>query len=879
MGTLRRLWALLRRRRLDREFDEEVTTHLILQEQEFRRSGMSANQARDAALREFGGVAMTKELCRERRGVSWIETAGKDLRYATRGLRQNKAFAIAAVLSLALGIGANTAIFTLFRALMLRMLPVARPQELVTLYRTGGWGRGYSSYPLYLEIQKRGDLFQAVLARSSVDKVRFSTGAPGGAETVQREHVTGNYFQTLGVGAAIGRLIGDEDNRTPHAHPVAVLSYDFWQRRFGGDPGVLGRSVTVNEQPLTVIGVAGRGFAGVEVDHQADLWLPAMMRSGEIMDPGDHWAWIVARRRTEVPLRQIQAAVDVLLRQYLTQVYGANKSPRFRKIAMAQQIEVRDGGIGISLLRDQFGTSLRVLMAAVGLVLLAACANVANLLLARGAARGKEMALRISLGATSARLIAQGLIESFLLAVLGAAAGVAFAHWGTGAILAFLPEPLAVSPDGTVLAVTAGLAGLAAILFGLGPAVRSSRVDPAAGLRMSGGDRAPRAVLRRSLVVAQVAFSVVLVAMAVLFGHSMSQLRSVDLGLRADNVVTFSMDFPPAWSAPEKAGSRDRLLEAIAPLPGVSSVSYAFPGPFRGGTSRMTVHVPGSAATATEEAWANVHAIGPRYFETIGSGIVEGRDVSTADRTGARRVAVVNEAFVRHFLPGESRVLDRVLSMGKDTVAIVGVTRDIAHDGLRVRPEPTVYLPAAQAESSWEPTIVARAAVPPETLVAAVRREAAKLGPQVAISDPQPLRRRIDNSIFQDRLLATVGGFFGLLALALAAVGLYGVVAYGAARRAREIGIRIALGARREAVLWMVLRDALVLVAAGLAAGLPVSYAAARQVASLLFGVKPLDAVTFVATAGVLGAIGVAAALVPARRAAALEPLSVLRQD
>jgi hypothetical protein len=341
MGLWRRLWSTLRGRRMDRELDEVRAAHLALQEREFRRAGMDERTAREAALREFGGVAQTAELYRERRGIPWIETLAKDVRHAARGLRRDKGFAAAAILSLAIGIGGNTAIFSLFHAMLLRMLPVARPAELVAFNRTGAWGRGVS-YRFYLDLQKRSDLFQGVVARSDIGEVRLAIG--DSHERARREYVSGNYFGVLGVGAAAGRVLGERDNVTPHAHPVAVLSYDFWMNRFGGDPKVVGQGIVLGEQPLTIVGVAARGFRGVEVDHRPDVWVPAMMRAGEIMEPGAFWAGVVARRRPEVSRVRVQAAVEVMLRQYLTGVYGANPNAAFRKIAMAQRIQTRDAG-------------------------------------------------------------------------------------------------------------------------------------------------------------------------------------------------------------------------------------------------------------------------------------------------------------------------------------------------------------------------------------------------------------------------------------------------------------------------------------------------------------------------------------------------------
>ncbi|HMC57999.1 MAG TPA: ABC transporter permease [Candidatus Solibacter sp.] len=394
---LRRLAALFRGRRArdeaDRELSEELEIHLGMQEDEFRGQGMEPAAARSRALREFGGVAQTQEAYRDRRGLPWLESTAKDVRYALRGLRRNPGFTAAAAISLALGIGANTAIFSLFYTLMMHMLPVSRPGELVTLYKTGGWGKGYTSYPLYLDLAGRTDLFNGVVARTGVAKVRFTS--PGGrAQFTQREFVSGNYFSVLGVGTALGRLFTEDDNRVPGGHPLAVLSYDFWQNRFGANPGVLGRTLLVDEQLLTVIGVAASGFRGVEVEHHPEIWVPAMMYPGKIMNSGMWWIWVMGRCRPEVSRQQLQAAVDVLMQQHLAAAYPTGYNAAFRKKAFEQRLEVRKGGVGLSMLRDEFGKPLAVLMAAVGLVLLAACVNVANLMLARGAARQREIAMR-----------------------------------------------------------------------------------------------------------------------------------------------------------------------------------------------------------------------------------------------------------------------------------------------------------------------------------------------------------------------------------------------------------------------------------------------------------------------------------------------------
>ena len=892
MRTLRlRLSALLRRRRLDGELDEEIQAHLAMQEEEFRRAGMSAQAARLAALRAFGGVARAAEAYRERRGVPWLESAGRDVRYALRGLRRSPGFTAAAVLSLALGIGANTAVFSLFHTLILRMLPVRDPAALLSVYKTGGWGKGITSYPVYLTLRRRKDLFQDVAARTGVQKVRFQAAGGAGVELVNRELVSGNYFALLGIRPGLGRLFNDRDNRVPQGHPLVVLSYEFWRNRFGGDPDILGRTLTVDEQPLTVVGVAAAGFRGIEVERRADLWVPLMMSRQQVLDDNINWVWVIARRAAGVSRPHIQSAVDAVMARYLAARYGTNGNAAFRRIAMEQRLQVRDGSAGISLLREEFSLPLTVLMLAVGLVLLVACTNLANLLLARGAARRKEVALRYSLGATRGRLVRQAFTESMLLALAGCLNGAVFALWGQPYMLHFLPpgstEPFSARPDGAVLAFTLAVSMLSAILFGLAPALRSTAIDPAAGLQAQGAAASGhRPVLRRVLVIAQVAFSVVLAVLAGLFGHSLSQLRGVDSGLGSRNTIAFQLDFPRSWETARVWTARDRFLAQAEAMPGVVAASFAFPGPFRSGSGFISIRVPGSDRTFHEPADVEIQYVGPRHFETIGTRPILGRDIGPGDTGASRKAVVVNEAFVRAFLPGEPNPLSRVVSFddskpGGEPTLITGVVPNVTHYGLREGVKPTLYVPYAQMQPlfPFPPMILVRARVPASALLPLLRREARNIGPQVALTEPRTIGQQIEDSIYQDRLLATLSGFFGALALLLAAIGLYGVVAYTTARRSAEIGIRIALGARRPAVLWMVLRDALVLVVIGLCLGLPAALAAARAVGAVLFEVKPADPATFVLTACVLSAIALAAAFLPARRAASLQPLNVLRHD
>ena len=881
-ATWKRIVELFRRHRLDRELDDEIVFHLTRLEEEFRRRGMDEAAARDAARRVFGGVAQAKEAYRSERGLPWLETFGRDLRYGLRALRLNPGFTIAAVLSLALGIGASAAVFSLFHALLLRMLPVRQPQELVSLYRTGGWGSGVTTYGVYREMRKRTDLFSGVIGSSRAEKVPLLAGQTDRLESAQREFVTGSYFSVLGVSPALGRLFTEDDDRTPRAHPFVVLSYDYWRTRFAADPTAVGRRLVVDQDPVTVIGVAAPGFHGLAVDRPPDLWEPVTMTRANLEQPGLNLLWIAARRRPGLSLVRTQAAMDVVMRQWLESAFGSHPNSAFRKTAMSQHVEVREGALGISLLRDRFAKPLAILMAAVLVVLLAACINVANLLLARGAARRREIAMRVSLGATRARLVAQALTESLLLAAAGSAIGLLLASWGERALLSFLPadagNPFHGGSDAAVLAFSLFAAVASVLLFGVAPALRTTAVDPVVGLRVAAGsDRGGRPVFRRVLVVMQVAFSVVLAVLAGLFGHSLGALHATDPGFRNQDVVAFTLGLPGRWKPSDRKLARQRLMSQIEVMPGVSAVGFAFPGPYLAGMAAATVRVPGSPVTSGEAAWVDYCQVGPGFFSLLGSTPIAGREYQRSDAPDTPSI-VVNEAFLRKYLPNERHPLERLVEMpDQPPTHITGVVRDIRSGGIREPGDPVVYVPARM--DGPDGTILVRSTLPRDTLAQAIRREVARLGPQVAASDPRTIRQQIDDSIFQERMLSSLSGCFGILTLLLAAVGLYGVVAYATARRAGEIGIRLALGAQRRAVLWMVLRGALALVAAGLAIGLPTALAAARYVGSVLFGVKPADPVAFAGTAAVLLAIGIAAAFLPARRSAAMDPMRALRNE
>ncbi|HEU0139637.1 MAG TPA: ABC transporter permease [Bryobacteraceae bacterium] len=890
-SAFRRLSALLAGTCAERDLEDEVRFHLDTLAEEYQRKGMPQVEARAAARRDFGGVARMKEAYREQRGVPLIETTLQDLRYGLRGLWRSPGFTLAAMISLALGIGANTAIFSLFNTLMLRMLPVREPEQIVSLYRVGGWGRGFTSYPLYQELLKQTDLFEGVLARSAPWRVRYTTaGSTEQPDFLFREFVSANYFEVLGVQPALGRLFAGEES-SPQAQPYAVLNYDFWQARFYGDPNVPGKQIVIDDQPLTIIGVARKGFRGVQVEGQADVWVPITMHRARFQDAGMHWLWLLARLQPGVQGEEAQAKVNVLVRNFLNSNYANDPNTPWQRKRMGQRLELRAGGTGVSFLRDQFQKPLLLLMALVTLILLIACSNVANLLLARGTARRREIALRLSLGASRLRLVRQWLTETSLLAAVGIPAGIALGIWGSRNIVQFLPVDdanltLDVKPDANVILFTVTVSLAAMFLFGLLPALVSTNVPPGAVLKegSAGSGRGCRHRVRKTLVVTQVALCIVLVSGATLFSRSLFALNTTDTGFHHYDVLTFQFDSPRSYKSSQVASIRERLVQRIRAIPGVTAVSYGFPGPYQGGTWSAGIRVPGSERTAVEPASVELQSVAARYFETIGSLPVRGRDFQDSGAEQMRKVAIVNEAFSREYLNGADPVghtlsFDDKEPQGGIPIYIVGQVRNMLHQGVREHPVPTVYLPVTQMESTSDPILLVRAGVSTGTLVPLLRRELAALDRAVTLSGVRTVRQRFEDSIFLDRLIASVSVLFAILSLVLAGVGLYGVMSYLVAQRTAEIGIRVALGAAPGRMLWLVLRDGLILIFAGAAIGIPLALIGARLAAGLLFGVKPADPAAFAASAVFMLLIGLAAAAVPGLRAASVDPMQTLRRE
>jgi predicted permease len=824
-----------------------------------------------------------------------------DLRFAVRMLVKNPGFSAVIVLTLGLGIGANTAIFTLLDQVMLRPLPVEAPQELVLLDGPGMFS-GHTendhtfSYPMYRELRDRGgEAFSGLFARYPSDA---TLGWRGRTERVQVEAVTGNYFDVLGVRPALGRAFTPDDDRTPGAHPLVMLTHGFWSRRFASDPAIVGQVLSLNGQPMTVIGVTPASFQGIEVGRVVDVFLPVMMKAAltptwdELLDWRSRWLNVFGRVPAGRSREQATAAINVVYTQALQEDVKTltHFSAERRTLFLAKKVALLPGVSGVSDLRKRVTTPLVVLMGMVGLVLLIACANVANLLMARATARQKEVAIRLSLGASRGRLVRQLLVESIVLSLLGAAAGALLATWTGDLLLRALPlenvsRVLHSEPDLRVGLFTLVVSVVTGIVFGLAPALQLTRraiagtlKDEAASVIGGAGGR-----LRRGLVVAQVALSLLLLVGAGLFSRSLYNLRVLDPGFQAERLVVFSLD--PALSGYDETRVQAfaaRLQEELRGVPGVVNAAPSQTALMTNSVSSSTVKVQGRERKDGEDWNPQVNAVAPGFFDTVAFRLVAGRDFAATDAAGAPKVAVVNEAFVRFFFPDRSPLGQR-FGWGRQKdgydIEIVGVLKDAKFNNLREEPERIVYLPLAQQEKVAGFSFYVRTSLTEAAAIPAVRQAAARLDPQIPIYDLKSMEAVISESLFVERMVAVLSAAFGLLATLLAAVGLYGVMSYSVARRTREIGIRLALGAPREQVLKMVLREVGVLGAWGLGLGLPLSLGLSQLVSSQLFGLPPRDPLTLVGATALLACVTVLAGLVPARRAMRVDPMLALRYE
>jgi predicted permease len=826
----------------------------------------------------------------------WLDDISQDLRHGMRVLTKSPLFTIVAVVSLALGIGGNTAIFSVMDAIYWKRLPVKDPEQLVrvTTAARAGSGPGLRFFPglaLFPQLRHGNDVFSGVIFFSEADGLSLTVD--GVTERVIGEAVSGNYFAVLGVGAAHGRTFSGEIEEGSWA-PEVVLSYDFWQRRFGADPSVVGKSIQLNGYPFTIVGISPRRFFGTNVGTSFEVRVPKLpealstaMPAMPLLRMGERVAALTARLRPGVSLQQAEAATEIAYRNAVASNPDLIGDPQVR----ATHIRVLPAERGTSWLRDQFERPLTILSAIVVMTLLIACANVATLLLVRATARRQELAVRLAIGAGRARLIRQLLTESLLISLLGGAAGVALAYWGVGILFGFLPQShvrtsLEITPDLRALGFTMCASLLTAIVFGLAPAIQATNLDLLSAIKgESAGGRHRAFDLRKALVVLEVALSLALLIGAALFIRTLQNLQAVRAGFEADNVVLFTMKHVHERYTPEQIRSFCRdLLERVKGLPGVRSVGLAETGPFSGRENHRDIEASGSETTTAERPTALVDRVSPGFFASAGIPLLSGRDISVTDQEGAPKVAVVDETTARNLFGWErSRTIGGRIRVGRaptmEEFEVVGVVGSTKHESLREPPRPAVYLSIAQGDRPWMPTLFVRTTGSATFLVAEVRREIEVLDRDLPVFNVKTLRQQLNESVAQERLVGALSGFFGVLAMLLAAIGLYGIMAYSAARRTRELGIRQALGARPGDVLWLVLGEALQLVLIGISIGLSSALAAGRLVASVLFGLTPTDPSAISLAILLLVAVAALAGYLPARRASRVDALLALRYE
>jgi len=945
MNWLSRLFG---RRKWEKELEEEVRSHLEMAALERTERGEKKEEAKHAARREFGNLGMVKEVTRDVWGWRWLEDFYEDMRFGLRTLSKNPGFTTIAMLTLALGIGANTAIFSLVDAALLRALPVRDAAKLVVLawhahkepkhWSSSSYGDcegmrdkasagGCSlSEPFFREVRSLGGFFSNVAAFAWADRLDLSGN--GAAKMVsQSGYVSGEYFETLGVEPAVGRLIAAADD-APSASPVVVLSYSYWRSEFGGSPSVVGMKILLNKVPCTIVGVAEQRFDALSPGNAFNLWIPLSVQP-RLEQPWDNrdadarnwWLVVVARLKAETARAQAQAAVNTIF---------VNETTAMFKPEDGAAISLTPAEQGLTGTRTEISTPLYVLLLSVGIILLIACANVAGLLLSRAAARQKEMAVRFALGASRGRILRQLLTESLMLSIGGGALGLLFASWCIASITAFvatIEEAAAFTPeiDARVLLFTATVSILTGVLFGLAPAFRGMRTDLTPSLKEGSGSSSITAHPSRNrlstgsgLVVAQVALSIVVLVGAGLLVRTLQKLKNVDPGFDTRNILTFSLDPKLIGYKSAEASQFYRNLQArIAAIPGVLSVSYSWRPLLGGGLWTTDFHLPGKPKD--ERAETDMLPVGAEFFKTMRIPLVDGREFNATDFDRAQVTAaaldaqreqaaaklkpgskpevnplphtnvvpvpaMVNQAFVHSYFPkgnpvgqqfGESQANAETGELNSPGWEIVGVVADAKYNHLRRGVQPTTYVPSTGGTVSF----ALRTAAEPERLVPQVRETVNQMDSNLPVFHVRTERQQIDRQIFKERLVARLSGFFGALALLLACIGLYGLVSYEVARRTREIGIRAALGAEKGDVLRMVLTQGMRLAAAGVALGIALALGLTHYAASLLFGVGAADPATYVGVILLLTGVTATACYVPARRAMKVDPVVALRYE
>jgi len=841
-----------------------------------------------------------------------MSTIWSDFRYALRGLRRSPLFASVAILSLALGIGANSAIFTLMDQVLLRKLPVDRPEELVMLHQTGAhmgsnMGARMHSYPLYGDLKRRAEPFADVIARRLFDA---SVSIDNQTERLEAEMVSGNFFAMLGVNAAAGRVFNSWDDDQVYAgHPVAVLSHEYWISRFAGDRNVIGRKILINNYPMTIVGVSEAGFAGVDPTRAPRLRVPVLMKDRlmpewewvKMDDRRARWVQVFARLKPGQTVESAGAPVQALFMQVrqheMTLPAAKDWSEYARTQFMKGKIVVTKADVGYSPLRNDFSTALVVLMWMVGLVLLIACANVANLLIARAFARQKEIAVRLSLGSSRGRLVRQLLIESLTLSVAGGILGLGVAYLLTHALIRLVPQPsgqpllITASPDARILGFTVALTLVTGVVFGLLPALRASRPDPWVTLKGSMSSIAGSGgslFLRKGLVTAQVALSFLLLFGAGLFVRSLQNLKTTDTGVVLDNLISFQL--APALSGYDDARAQvfyTTLIERLRAVPGVSGVGLASVPILSGDEWDSSMSVEGHKAADGENMQAFMNAVSPGYWDALKIPVIGGRDFRASDAKqldfespDAQYVAIVNQKFAEHFFKDKSPIGKRLgFGTGPKTnlnIEIVGVVGNALYEGPREGVRRQVFI-ANYGKNTG--VFYLRTQTASSEIYTSIRNEVRKLDAGIPVYEMKTVAGQLDETLLTDRLVAMLSAGFGALATLLAAIGLYGVMAFVVARRNKELGIRLALGAEPGSVVMLVMREVLLLLAIGLAVGIPAAIALGRYVSTQLYGIKPADPWIAIWTVVLLTTVSAAAGLIPARRAGKINPILALRTD
>jgi predicted permease len=891
------------------EVDEEIREHLQQLTDRFIARGMSREDAAAAARRQFGNLGVHQQDRHETKSINWLENLWRDIRYGLRQLRHNPLFTTVAIATLAIGIGANTAVFTLLDQLVLRLLPVKDPSRLVMIWADGpnfgnNNGNQVVSYPLCQDLRKSPALESVMCEYSTNEAVTID----GATESLTVELVSGNYFDTLGVKPAVGRVFSSAaDDQVWSGSPSVVLSHRFWQQRFGGDPKIVGKKILVNNYPMEIVGVSAAGFAGVDPARSPHLRIPLLMLpilpvDGEsLTDRRTQWLHTFARLAPGYTAISAAAATQPVFQQYLEaeshEPDFSRVSPYDRTLFFKRTLAVETAANGYSGMRQQFSTALIVLMCMAGLILLVACSNVASLMLARSAARQKEIAVRLAIGAGRLTLIRSLLVESLMLAGAGVVLGLILSEVSIKTLLAMMPggntlTMLRAEPDLRILLFSVAVALATGLLFGLAPALQGTRLDVSSTLKdaivVSGG-RSTRS--RKLLVTAQVALSFLLLVGAGLFAKTLYNLKNTNTGMSdLQNLVTFSVDPRGArYTGPKAQGLYREALNEIRATPGVTAAAFSVVPLLNGYEWSGGINVVGHQAKDGEDLNATNNILSPEYFKTMGIPLLAGRDFNDEDRNRGQgmdsipTICIVNRNFAEHFFANAQDAIGHYAfnyQRENPKFQIIGVVEDSTYRSPREEPNRReIYFAEYEAPMALQASFYVRAASESKSLFPTLRAIIAKLDPSLPVMNMKTVDTQLDEILNTERLIASLSVVFGLVATALAALGLYGVVSFSVASRTKEIGVRMALGAPKSSVLWLILRETMILVTVGIAIGIPVAYILSRYVASQLYGVKATDLATGFAALALLVSVAALSGFIPARRASSIDPLKALRYE